>query len=261
MTRTTRSTRASRTTSTSPGEPAAVVGPAAVAGPAARAPRRVGRARALLGGAALVALTGGGVGLAAAPASAADVSTWDAIAACESGGNWSIDTGNGYSGGLQFSPSTWSAYGGSGSAASASKGEQIAVAERVLASQGWGAWPSCSAKLGLSGTSGAAPQAASPAPAPAPRAAAAAPSSGSASGSSSSRAAAPAVPAAPPAPTIAAVPTSGETYTVAAGQSLDSIATERAIPGGWVTLAGANLDTVPDPDRIEVGQVLQLPAV
>ena len=261
MTRTTRSTRASRTTSTSPGEPAAVVGPAAVAGPAARAPRRVGRARALLGGAALVALTGGGVGLAAAPASAADVSTWDAIAACESGGNWSIDTGNGYSGGLQFSPSTWSAYGGSGSAASASKGEQIAVAERVLASQGWGAWPSCSAKLGLSGTSGAAPQAAAPAPAPAPRAAAAAPSSGSASGSSSSRAAAPAEPAASPAPTIAAVPTSGETYTVAAGQSLDSIATERAIPGGWVTLAGANLDTVPDPDRIEVGQVLQLPAV
>ena len=257
MTRTTRSTRASRTTSTSPGDPAAV------AGPAARAPRRVGRARALLGGAALVALTGGGVGLAAAPASAADVSTWDAIAACESGGNWSIDTGNGYSGGLQFSPSTWSAYGGSGSAASASKGEQIAVAERVLASQGWGAWPSCSAKLGLSGTSGAAPQAAAPAPAPAPapRAAAAAPSSGSASGSSSSRAAAPAVPAAPPAPTIAAVPTSGETYTVAAGQSLDSIATEQAIPGGWVTLAGANLDTVPDPDRIEVGQVLQLPAV
>ena len=255
MTRTTRSTRASRTTSTSPGD---LVGGA---GPGARAPRRVGRARALLGGAALVALTGGGVGLAAAPASAADVSTWDAIAACESGGNWSIDTGNGYSGGLQFSPSTWSAYGGSGSAASASKGEQIAVAERVLASQGWGAWPSCSAKLGLSGTSGAAPQAASPAPAPAPRAAAAAPSSGSASGSSSSRAAAPAEPAASPAPTIAAVPTSGETYTVAAGQSLDSIATERAIPGGWVTLAGANLDTVPDPDRIEVGQVLQLPAV
>lgn len=73
---------------------------------------------------------------------------WDALAQCESGGNWGIDTGNGYSGGLQFSPSTWQAYGGSGSAANASREEQIAVAERVLAGQGWGAWPSCSSQLG-----------------------------------------------------------------------------------------------------------------
>ena len=74
---------------------------------------------------------------------------WDRLAQCESGGNWGINTGNGYSGGLQFSPGTWAAHGGSGSAANASRAEQIRVAERVRASQGWGAWPACSSKLGL----------------------------------------------------------------------------------------------------------------
>ena len=68
---------------------------------------------------------------------------WDAIAQCESGGNWSISTGNGYFGGLQFTPSTWRANGGSGSAAGASREEQIRVAENVLHSQGIGAWPVC----------------------------------------------------------------------------------------------------------------------
>jgi hypothetical protein len=83
---------------------------------------------------------------AAAPAGG---SVWDRLAQCESGGNWGINTGNGYSGGLQFAPGTWSANGGSGSAHNASRAEQIRVAERVRASQGWGAWPACSAKLGL----------------------------------------------------------------------------------------------------------------
>jgi hypothetical protein len=73
----------------------------------------------------------------------ADSVNWDAIAACESGGNWSIATGNGYYGGLQFSQGTWSANGGSGSPARASRAEQIRVAERVLATQGIGAWPVC----------------------------------------------------------------------------------------------------------------------
>lgn len=68
---------------------------------------------------------------------------WDAIAQCESGGNWSISTGNGFSGGLQFTPSTWHANGGSGSPAGASREEQIRVAENVLHSQGIGAWPVC----------------------------------------------------------------------------------------------------------------------
>jgi resuscitation-promoting factor RpfE len=68
---------------------------------------------------------------------------WDAIAQCESGGNWRISTGNGFSGGLQFTSSTWRANGGSGSANGASREEQIRVAENVLHSQGIGAWPVC----------------------------------------------------------------------------------------------------------------------
>ncbi|MFC5907377.1 transglycosylase family protein [Streptacidiphilus monticola] len=92
-------------------------------------------------------------GLATATsASAASVSTWDRVAQCESGGNWSINTGNGFYGGLQFTKSTWLAYGGGAYASSANlatKGQQIAVAEKVLASQGPGAWPVCSVKAGL----------------------------------------------------------------------------------------------------------------
>jgi hypothetical protein len=83
---------------------------------------------------------------AAAPAGGG---VWDRLAQCESGGNWGTNTGNGYSGGLQFSAGTWRANGGSGSAHSASRAEQIRVAERIRASQGWGAWPACSSKLGL----------------------------------------------------------------------------------------------------------------
>lgn len=90
----------------------------------------------------------------AAPANAASEATWDALAECESGGNWSTNTGNGFSGGLQFTPSTWAAFGGNGSPQNASKSEQIAVAENVLAGQGWGAWPACSSSLGLSGGGG-----------------------------------------------------------------------------------------------------------
>ena len=73
----------------------------------------------------------------------ANAVNWDAVAACESGGNWAINTGNGYYGGLQFSMGTWRAHGGSGSPHNASRSEQIRVAENVLHSQGVGAWPSC----------------------------------------------------------------------------------------------------------------------
>jgi hypothetical protein len=73
----------------------------------------------------------------------ADGVNWDAVAACESGGNWSINTGNGYHGGLQFTVGTWRANGGSGMPEQASREEQIRVAENVLARQGIGAWPSC----------------------------------------------------------------------------------------------------------------------
>ncbi|NEB80635.1 LysM peptidoglycan-binding domain-containing protein [Streptomyces sp. SID14478] len=92
--------------------------------------------------------------MGATSASAASTSEWDQVAQCESGGNWSINTGNGYTGGLQFSSSTWAAYGGTAYASSAdqaSKAQQISVAEKVLAAQGKGAWPSCG--VGLSGAS------------------------------------------------------------------------------------------------------------
>jgi hypothetical protein len=81
-------------------------------------------------------------------ANAASDGVWDQIAQCESGGNWHTNTGNGFQGGLQFMPSTWRAYGGTGSPANASREQQIAVAERVLAAQGWGAWPACSHMVG-----------------------------------------------------------------------------------------------------------------
>jgi len=75
---------------------------------------------------------------------------WDSLAQCESGGNWAIDTGNGYYGGLQFSLSTWQAYGGTGLPSSASRETQIAIATKLRdAAGGYGAWPSCSSKLGL----------------------------------------------------------------------------------------------------------------
>lgn len=86
---------------------------------------------------------------ASRPAATTTGSTvWDKIAQCESGGNWSINTGNGFYGGLQFTQSTWQAFGGTGSASNASRSEQIAVAQRVQASQGWGAWPVCSVQAG-----------------------------------------------------------------------------------------------------------------
>lgn len=84
--------------------------------------------------------------------SVANGSVWDSLAQCEAGGNWAINTGNGFSGGLQFTPSTWLAYGGGQYAPQAhlaTREQQIAVASKVQAGQGWGAWPACTAKLGL----------------------------------------------------------------------------------------------------------------
>ncbi len=86
--------------------------------------------------------------LMGATTASADSVNWDAIAQCESGGNWSINTGNGYYGGLQFTLSTWRAYGGSGMPNNASRSEQIRVAENVLAGQGIGAWPVCGVRGG-----------------------------------------------------------------------------------------------------------------
>ncbi|MFJ8113247.1 transglycosylase family protein [Streptomyces sp. NPDC096132] len=115
-------------------------------------PRKT-RTTAVLAGAALLAP----LGLLAATgnAAAADSGVWDRIAQCESGGNWHINTGNGYYGGLQFSASTWRGYGGTAYASTAdkaTKAQQIAVATKVQKSQGWGAWPVCSARAGATGS-------------------------------------------------------------------------------------------------------------
>ena len=87
--------------------------------------------------------------IAVGTANAASASTWDRLALFESGGNWAINTGNGYGGGLQFTDSTWKAFGGKGQPENASRSEQIRVGEKVLDAQGWSAWPACSKKLGL----------------------------------------------------------------------------------------------------------------
>ncbi|MFM9272526.1 transglycosylase family protein [Pseudarthrobacter sp. NKDBFgelt] len=204
-------------------------------------------------GATVAAISAAGLALSATAANATtSTSTWDALAQCESSGNWSINTGNGYSGGLQFSPTTWAAFGGTGSAADASREQQIAVAERVQASQGWGAWPSCSAQLGLSGSgTSVAPQSVPVQSAPVQAAPVqAAPVQQSA----------PAVQAAPVAKHVTAVALSGETYTLQAGDTLSTVAEKLGIAGGWQHLADANLDTIADPNLVFAGQVIQLPA-
>src|SRR6478672_2752829 len=108
-------------------------------------PRTPSKARTLALRGATVGVVAGAaaLGLGAGTASAAPDSTWDAVAQCESSGNWSINTGNGFYGGLQFTQSTWAAYGGTEYASRAdlaTKDQQIAVAEKTLAGQGWGAW-------------------------------------------------------------------------------------------------------------------------
>ncbi len=117
------------------------------------------------GGAAAAVVLAAGIGaVAATPANAASV--WDAVAKCESGGNWSINTGNGYYGGLQFSSGTWLAYGGGAYARRAdlaTRSQQILVAQKVLASRGPGAWPTCGRRAGLTVANGSVPESA-PAP-------------------------------------------------------------------------------------------------
>lgn len=241
-------------------------------------------------GLAGVALAGAGLAAVATPATAAPTSTWDALAQCESTGNWSINNGNGYYGGLQFSPSTWRAYGGSGMPHQASKAEQIRVAENTLAGQGWGAWPDCSAELGLYGkpaqtkvTTGpiertaqvkkAAPvqQAAPAKKAPVQQAAPAKKAEVKKAApvkKAQVKQAAPVKKAAPvqqAAPKRAAVvsPTvarSGKTITVKPGDTLSKLAAAHNIEGGWRTLHGANKDAVANPHLIFVGQTLHLPA-
>ena len=209
-------------------------------------------------GVTLAAVSAAGLALSATAANAATpASTWDALAQCVSGGNWAINTGNGFSGGLQFTPQTWAGFGGTGSPENASRAQQIAVAERVQATQGWGAWPACAAKLGLSGGGGA------PAPQIQPQSAPVQAAPVQAAPVQAATVQAAPVQAAPVqthAKHVAPVAVSGETYTVQAGDTLSKIAAKLGVHGGWQGLADANTATIDNVNLIFVGQVLQLPA-
>jgi nucleoid-associated protein YgaU len=182
------------------------------------------------------ALAVGGVVATATPAEAAATRTWDRLAQCESSGNWHIDTGNGYYGGLQFNMSTWRAHGGSGNPAGASKATQIGVAERVLHSQGWGAWPACSSRLGLHGTP--------PAPHHAKRHA-----KHHANLHVKHRARV----------HHTAITASKHTVVVRSGDTLVGIARRAHVHGGWRRLAAAN-PQLRNPNLLRIGQRLHLPA-
>jgi LysM repeat protein len=172
--------------------------------------------------------------IAAIPASA-DTSTvnWDAIAQCESSGHWNDATGNGFYGGLQFTQSTWRANGGQGSPQNATREEQIAVAERVAQTQGMGAWPVCRRFAG---------------------------SSASVSTHSTSHATTKSthkvVVATPAAPTAAPQSAPNGDYTVAAGDTLSSIAQKQNVAGGWDALWNKNKSVVANPNLIFPGQAL-----
>jgi resuscitation-promoting factor RpfA len=210
-------------------------------------------------GVTVAAISAAGLALSATAANATSTSTWDALAQCESSGNWAINTGNGFAGGLQFTPSTWAAYGGTGSAANASREQQIAVAERVQAAQGWGAWPSCSAKLGLSGGATGAVQSVPVQAAPVQAAPVqSAPVQAAPVQSAPLQSAS--VTQAPAGKHATAVALSGETYTLQAGDTLSKVAEKLGIEGGWQRLADANLDTISNPNLVFAGQVIQLPA-
>ncbi|MFC8670709.1 transglycosylase family protein [Streptomyces sp. NPDC057199] len=195
------------------------------------------RTTAVLAGAALLAP----LGLLATTgnAAAADSGVWDRIAQCESGGNWHINTGNGYYGGLQFSAGTWRAYGGSAYASTAdkaSKAQQIAVATKVQRGQGWGAWPTCSSRAGASSGAPAASTPGTPTTKAAPSKPAKAPDRSTGhTGRGSSR---------------------GD-YTVRSGDTLSAIAARHGTT--WQRIYAANKAAIGgDPDVIVPGQRLEL---
>jgi hypothetical protein len=194
--------------------------------------------------------------LTPATANAAPAShNWSGVAACESSGNLHINTCNGYYGGLQFSQSTWDAYGGKAYASRAdlaSSGAQVAVAERVLRGQGVGAWPTCGRHL-ASGTTAVHDR-------PAARTAPARHVAQQAAPATRSQQAAPVTRSQQTAPAAQkAVPvtrTSSATYTVKSGDTLSGIADARNITGGWQALWHANQNIIANPDLIFPGQVL-----
>ena len=226
-----------------------------------------------------------------APAQAATVDTWDRLAECESNGTWDINTGNGFYGGVQFTLSSWQAVGGEGYPHQASKAEQIKRAEILQDLQGWGAWPLCSQKLGLtqadadagdvdateaapvavertatvqrqSAADEAAAEQAAAEQAAAERWAAeqAAAEQAAADKAAAQRAAAAEKAAAQKAAAAEqAVVAEAETIVVKSGDSLWKLANEYEVEGGWTALYEANKGIVSDAAVIYVGQELVLP--
>ncbi|MFE9030242.1 transglycosylase family protein [Streptomyces iakyrus] len=209
---------------------------------------------------ALAGVTGAAVAaplMAAGNASAATASEWDAVAQCESGGNWSINTGNGYYGGLQFSASTWSGYGGTkyaSTADQATKAQQIEIAEKVLAGQGKGAWPVCGKGLSSAGYTGGGSS-----------------DSGSSSQSQQSTETRetqqqpasrsderPAAKKTVTTPTGKKVKKGDGEYKVVKGDTLSSIAAEEKVKGGWEKLHQLNKGIIDDANLIYPGQQLHL---
>ena len=210
--------------------------------------------------AAMVGVTGAAVAaplVASNTASAATASEWDQVAQCESGGNWSINTGNGFYGGLQFTASTWAAYGGTAYAPRAdlaTKEQQIAVAEKVLAGQGKGAWPVCGKVLsdtpyegGSSGKQSRPGQGDQGVQKRSGGAHASRSHERDTAGQRTVRT-----------PTGKHVKKGDGEYRVKKGDTLSEIAEEHHVKGGWRTLYKLNRDIIEDPALIYPGQRLHL---
>ena len=197
---------------------------------------------------------------AALPANAATDATWNRVAQCESSGNWHINTGNGYYGGLQFKQSTWVAYGGlkyAPRADLATKAQQIAVAERTLAGQGWRAW-TCAAMVGASGAPTFRDVPSTPATTTASLAAK--PTTGKAIVQKVAPVVRTTAKHRAPETAEPTGSTAAHTYTVVAGDTLSPIAARHHVADGWQELYRLNEKSIHNPNLIYPGQVLHLPA-
>ncbi|MET9395215.1 transglycosylase family protein [Streptomyces sp. NPDC006624] len=225
-----------------------------------RRPSKATRAIAVAGvaGAAVAAPL-----MAAGNASAATASEWDAVAQCESGGNWSINTGNGYYGGLQFSASTWAGYGGTkyaSTADQATKAQQIEIAEKVLAGQGKGAWPVCGKGLSSAGyTGGGSTDSGSSSQSQSQSQSQQSTETRSSQEQPASRSEErPAAKKTVTTPTGKKVEKGDGEYKVVKGDTLSSIAADEKVKGGWEKLFELNKDIVQDANLIYPGQQLHL---
>ncbi|MFF5571588.1 transglycosylase family protein [Streptomyces luteogriseus] len=210
---------------------------------------------------ALAGVTGAAVAaplMAAGNASAATASEWDAVAQCEAGGNWSINTGNGYYGGLQFSASTWAGYGGTKYAATAdqaTKAQQIEIGEKVLAGQGKGAWPVCGKGLSSAAYAGGGSSNDSGSSSQSQQQSTESRETQQPASRSDER---PAAKKTVTTPTGKKVKKGDGEYKVVKGDTLSSIAADEKVKGGWEKLFELNKDIVTDANLIYPGQQLHL---